>query len=111
MATKSKEKKEVIFHEGTAPISKGGLELVNRINELNALMAPFKKEIEASKALLDEEMNEKEVNQLTYQDVLKVQKTKVNKKVNDMEGIISAYPEVVGTYVTEEMGTRLEVKK
>lgn len=99
------------FHEGAAPISPEAYELLLEYRAAGRAMKPYKEIQKAAQALIEAEMLKKGVNKLTKDGVVEVEEITTHRTKTDTKGIVAAYPEVLGVYVTEETGTRFDAKK
>lgn len=121
MAAKTKAPKNVTLAEEAAaakaeqkreskPISPARLKDVQRVHELNEIMAPMKAEIEAIRGRVFQEMDNKGVDVLTRKGVEIVSRDRVEGEKWDKKGIAEKFPEVVLTFVIDVISYRINWK-
>lgn len=98
------------FHAGSAPISEEALELVNEYRKAAKDIKPFDVLKKTAQGLIEAEMLEKGVNELTHNGVVEVAENFVQSKKVDWEGLLAEFPGAV-KYITNEWGTRFDAKK
>lgn len=121
MAAKTKAPKNVTLAEEKAaakaeqrreskPISPARLKDVQRVHELNEIMAPYKAEIEQIRGRVFKEMDNKGVDVLTRKGVEIVSRDRVEGEKWDKKGIAEKFPEVIVSFVVEAISYRVNWK-
>lgn len=95
----------------TKPISASLMKQIERVHEINEILAPYKAEIEEIRAKAFKEMDNKGVDVLTRKGVPIVSRDMVNGEEWDKDAIKQNYPEIVMKFVHEKVSFRINWKK
>jgi Holliday junction resolvasome RuvABC ATP-dependent DNA helicase subunit len=94
----------------TKPISPSLLKKIQRVHEINELMAPYKAEIEEIRAAAFKEMDNKGVDVLTRKGVEVVSRDEVNQENLDKKELKAQFPEIAVQFIVTKVIYRINWK-